>query len=51
MTGFHPHLDYARPVIAVQDRPARAPVAVPRKVLPYIKTGKEMRERLNRREE
>ena len=28
-----------------------APVAVPRKVVPNFKTGKEMRERLNRREE
>ena len=28
-----------------------APVAVPRKVVPSFKAGKEMRERLNRREE
>ena len=28
-----------------------APVAVPRKVVPHFKTGKEMRERLNRHEE
>jgi hypothetical protein len=29
----------------------KVPVTVPRKVVPYFRTGKEMRERLNRREE